>query len=678
MPPQTSRLVTRLLLVAALLAALRIYLPPYADSFLGDDYVQLDRISGLLSRPWAFYEIFHPFWQEWYYRPWQNVWFLGHRLLFGLNPFGFYYAQITVHLLVVALVYRVGRQLRLRPFAALSGALLFAFHGHHFDTVTWLSSIAIVLVALFSLAAVAVFLDYLVRPEKGWLLALTVGFFLLALLSHEEGFLLAPFLFVLWWSTGAKPDTPAIQPRVKKRPVQQPASAWWSPWLQPPGLRPALVAAFGLMFLAVTAYLAIQFVRPNLNITVSNTDAAHWSRYLGLLPLSEFMVQVVVRYTMLFDAVSFLRRWSYVVTYLLVVGAALALWRGNRVIRLGVFWAALHITFIYWALWTYRPEFFAGRHLYNASLGLSLVWGGLVHWFMTRPGWGSYRRRVTAVALLVALLLLLHTVTTFRMQAIWLAMANRDREARQQMLVLMPAVTADTHVFAYRFASHPSYLPATVKVWYEQPLAEPGGSLEQLKRAGQATRSYYLFDYEDGRLTNLMPELQQYDQTIFLWALAPQVFLVADDGQKQASVSGNWQEMIVAGPPADRRLALSTPLPDERGREWLSLAYTLTLPPGSRLQLAARQPVAASAGGTLLAYRVRLQDSTGAGETLWRQEWPVGTFDGRQAWTDLLLPLEPYWNKPITLYLEIWADGELVGDHGYWGNPSLVLGRIRP
>ncbi|HEX6384216.1 MAG TPA: glycosyltransferase family 39 protein, partial [Anaerolineae bacterium] len=216
------------------MSVLIFYMPPYYRSFVGDDYVQLDYVSDFLQRPFTAYQVFNPFQLLWYYRPLQNLWFLANRLVFGLNPFGYYYLQICLHLVAVALVYRVARQLGIGTVAALAGAALFAIRSHHADVVTWISSVAIILTAIFALLALSSYLSYVRRPARWPLLLLTTVFFLLGLLSHEEGFLLPPLL--LFWSLGIGDW------RLKER--QE-------------------MGSFLLMFLVMVAYLPIQFMRDN-------------------------------------------------------------------------------------------------------------------------------------------------------------------------------------------------------------------------------------------------------------------------------------------------------------------------------------------------------------------------------------------------------------------------------
>jgi hypothetical protein len=647
----------RFLMVPLALLAFVVFLPPYSSSFIGDDYVQLDRISDLLGRPWAAYELLNPFRQRWYFRPLQNLWFLLNRLLFGLNPFPFYYLQIAVHVLVMATLYRVARQLRLPAAAAVAAALLFGFHGHFFDVVTWLSSIAIILVALFSLAAVTVFLSYLKSPERSSLMGVTLLFVLLAMLSHEEGFLVVPFLFVLALCR----RLPALCGQPEQGGPEHP---------QPAGHR--LWAIFALMLLFVAVYVGLQLVRPNLNITVSETEISHWSRYLSPDQFSQFLVHALVRATTLFGALGTLLDYSYLVAASLLAGLAYGFWRGSRVVRLGLLWLVLHLAFIYWALWSYQPQFFAGRHLYNALIGLALAGAALVHALLQRPlgRWQKSRPapavRAAIVGTILLAALLFNTRTITEMHAIWLEMSNRDQEVRRQMQALMPRVSADTHVFAHRFVTDASYLPATVKVWYDQPLSEPGGTLVRLLNHGRATRHFYLFDYVDGRLTNLMPELQEHAETIFIWNQVPQIELLLPDGGRRFVENDGLPPLVIAGPAGAQRLALFTPLPEEFQEGWFSLAYDAEIPAGSELRLAVRRPAAPGE----VAYRVRVTGAGGQDELLFEQ--PGVWVETAAGWHDVILPLDAYWGQRVTLAFEVRDDSRVIGG-GYWANMRFVI-----
>jgi hypothetical protein len=190
--------------LAVALLALVILFPPYDWSFVGDDFVQFRYVWEYVDRPFTAITFFNPYTLPWYYRPIQNWWFLANRLTFGFNPFPYYAILGIFHALVICLIYRTSRQLRLSPFASFVAAALFAIHAHWVDVVGWLSSVAIVLAAVFNLAAVSAYLKYLkTQHESGeqkvaikWL-GLTAVFFLLALITHEESFLLPIMLLII-------------------------------------------------------------------------------------------------------------------------------------------------------------------------------------------------------------------------------------------------------------------------------------------------------------------------------------------------------------------------------------------------------------------------------------------------------------------------------------------------
>ncbi|MCA9926689.1 MAG: hypothetical protein KC421_30185, partial [Anaerolineales bacterium] len=260
----------KLLLIALMLVTVIVLYPPFAHGWVGDDYVQLGYVRELVKRPLTFYRIFNPAWTIWYYRPLQNFWILLLELLFGQQPQLFYSVQIGAHLIAISLVYRISRQLTLPPMIAAGSVALFAIHGHYVDVVTWISAIAIVLAAIFSLAAVSAFLSYLKRPSRPALI-LTAIFCLLALLSHEETILLPPFLFLILM--------------IKRLEMRD-----WRLNMRKISNLSSLISkseAFNFLLLAVIIliYLILQFTRTNATINLSGTPGSQW---LSLLSPSTF------------------------------------------------------------------------------------------------------------------------------------------------------------------------------------------------------------------------------------------------------------------------------------------------------------------------------------------------------------------------------------------------------
>lgn len=241
-------------------------------------------------------------------------------------------------------------------------------------------------------------------------------------------------------------------------------------------------------------------------------------------------------------------------------------------------------------------------------------------------------------------------------QGDWVAMTQEQADAARQMKEIIPA-GQNAHVFAYRFAIRPEYLPSFAEVWYGREMPEPAGSLDELQRHGRATNDFYLLDYENGRVYNLMPELQAHDQTIFLWSQAPRVESVGQRAEIITSNSPAGINVTVTGPPADRRLALPVQ-PPERD-QWLSLAYVVTIPEQSQLRLGLR-----SSGR--LAFRVRLLPLAGPPEVLYE----VTREPSQGKWTEVTIPMATYGGQPVVLRLETAGQSDAWG---YWANPRFVI-----
>ncbi len=102
------------------------------------------------------------------------------------NPFGFHLTSVALHAAVCALVYAVARRLGATAAAAAVGALLFAVHPVHTESVAWIAGRADVLATLFALLAVTAFERW--RARRGWpaLTAIAAASFLAAA-SKETG-----------------------------------------------------------------------------------------------------------------------------------------------------------------------------------------------------------------------------------------------------------------------------------------------------------------------------------------------------------------------------------------------------------------------------------------------------------------------------------------------------------
>ncbi|MCB8983110.1 MAG: hypothetical protein H6659_04755 [Ardenticatenaceae bacterium] len=642
----------QIFVLGLILAGMVIYFPPYARAWVGDDYVQLGYILNFVARPFTAFQLFNPTTLGWYYRPLQNLWFLANRLVFGLNPAAFYWQLLLWHALAAALVFRTARQWGIRPFAAACAAALFAVHGHYVDVVAWVSSVAIVMTAVFSLLSLSFYLDYLHRPRNSRLW-LSLLFFILALFSHEEAILLPIFFLLLT-------IFPTAPPQPLTRSPARPAT-------RSPAHRLTLAAMLGLTAVMVI----IQFTRPNLTIDISQTSGGQWLSLLSPVKLGQFWSDTAVHYALIYNLKTMMagNAWLFGWGVLLLLGAWF--WAATPAGRWGLVWAALHLSLIYATIWLQKPELFAGRHFYNAAVGLVWAVGAgidqiLAYWPEQKKRRGKRDTAVLVrggVVLAVTAVLLFHVVQIRRGEVQWLQRTQRDQLAEQEMKAILPTLTPDTHVFANRFPITPQFFRAVTEVWYQQTqrLPLPTGSFTQLQEAGRATSDYYVFDYDNGRVYNLMPELQTSSETVFIWSNDPRLDLVDEAGQVTSLATETAQTNFAIVKSGDGRRFAVQVTPDVETEGWLSLMYIVPeIPAGSDLRLAFRSNVE---GET--PFRVRLSRLDGQAVTL-----AEGVFTPEQEWAEVTVPLAAYGGESVIVRLETAVSPPHTA---YWANPRLTV-----
>ena len=655
-----NKLYIRLALIGLILITLAIYYPPFDWAFVGDDYVQFDYIKEVIADPAVAFSLFNPYYLPWYYRPLQLVWFSLLEAVFHFAPNGYYWMALLFHALAVSLVYRVARQFKLSPFTAVLAATLFAIHSHWVDVVSWISSIAIILAAVFSLLTLSAWLSYLKRPSSRQLL-FTLLLCLLTFLSHEESILLPPFLLLMLFAEKLEIRDLGLKHAVVS------------------SLR-SLVSKKELTFIAALAlltltYLIIQLTRPNLTIDITNRQSTEWLSFLTGPELAAFSLVTFFRFTFVSQVVS-LTGWAaslFVGFVILLLG--LWFWQGNRTVRLGLLWLLLHLTFIYWALWTQLPTLYAGRHIYQAMIGLVLALGAsfdmvLCKQFLPQSARRTQRenkqtlrslRRLPLIQILVFVgvtaVSLHHLNQAEIIQQQWLVNVTEEAAAREQLADLFPTISPDNRFFSYRFPIAPQFTRSVMQLWYDTPLERPGGSLNHLRSVEKVTRDFVVLDYIDGQVYNLMPELQQHDETIFLWAQSSQRLWLREDGLETAVPDPDNSLPVVQAANGNQ---LSLKMTPENGR-WLSHSITIDIPANSELHTAVlTQPN--------VRYRLRLITSSG-GEVILLDE-PSG---GGQNWQSYAIPLEAHGGTAVTLRFEVWNDGTAEDVSGYWGNPRLVM-----
>ena len=127
-----------------------------------------------------------------YYRPLMTLTYLGLWKTFGDLPMGFHLFNILVNALVVTCVYYAGRELFKDQWIALVGAVFFAVHPIHTETVSWIASVPDLEATFFFLLG---FLLYAKGPDFGWKKqAMIVACLVLGLMAKEPALMLVPLL----------------------------------------------------------------------------------------------------------------------------------------------------------------------------------------------------------------------------------------------------------------------------------------------------------------------------------------------------------------------------------------------------------------------------------------------------------------------------------------------------
>jgi tetratricopeptide (TPR) repeat protein len=169
-----------------ILATLAAYANIYANGYVFDDGLLITRNEFL--RSWStFGKLFMASTTDGahvpggFFRPAQNFLYFFTYQIFGPSPFGFHVADIGLHIANACLLYALGLRLKFLPGAVLAGALLWAVHPIHTEAITFISSMADPLYALFLLSGLLIVLPDV--TVKRCLFA--APFFIFALLSKE-------------------------------------------------------------------------------------------------------------------------------------------------------------------------------------------------------------------------------------------------------------------------------------------------------------------------------------------------------------------------------------------------------------------------------------------------------------------------------------------------------------
>lgn len=119
---------------------------------------------------------------------------------FQYEPFVYHLTNLILHLIVVALVYKLALSLKLPPVAAGLAALIFGIHPVHVESVAWITGRKDLLYSIFYLMAAILYIRYLERRSKAAYMC-SLGCCLVSILSKPMALSLPLALWAIDWTS---------------------------------------------------------------------------------------------------------------------------------------------------------------------------------------------------------------------------------------------------------------------------------------------------------------------------------------------------------------------------------------------------------------------------------------------------------------------------------------------
>src|SRR5262249_47042 len=190
----------RALIFAVVLAAVTIlvYRPAWNGGFLWDDDAYIIK-NELLTAPDGLRRIWFSLDSPSQYFPLVYTTFRVEYAFWGLNPTGYHWVNLLLHVFNAFLVWAVLARLKV-PGAWLAGAV-FALHPVQVESVAWITERKNVLMGFFFLLTLLAWIAFVnERRERPWLLyGLALIFYLLALSAKTTACTLPAALFLVLW-----------------------------------------------------------------------------------------------------------------------------------------------------------------------------------------------------------------------------------------------------------------------------------------------------------------------------------------------------------------------------------------------------------------------------------------------------------------------------------------------
>jgi len=351
------------LLFALILAAVTIfvYRPAWNGGFLWDDDVYITN-NELLTAPDGLRRIWLSLDSPSQYFPLVYTSFRTEHALWGLNPTGYHWVNLTLHISDALLVWLVLARLKV-PGSWLAGAI-FALHPVQVESVAWITERKNVLMGFFFLLTLLAWIAFVDgRTKRRWLFyGLALILYLFALSAKTTACTLPAALFLILWLQHKTIDWKRISQII--------------PFLVI-GVAMGLVAMWWERYHQGTSRAVFTFLSPIERVLVASR--AIWF-YLSKLIWPSNLTFIYPRWNI---APTYLLNYSFLLAGVVMCGVIYFLRRylGRRVeVAAAFFVATLSPVLGFIMLYTFRYTFVADHYQYLACIGpIALASAGLVN-----------------------------------------------------------------------------------------------------------------------------------------------------------------------------------------------------------------------------------------------------------------------------------------------------------
>jgi protein O-mannosyl-transferase len=361
-----------------------------------------------------------------YYRPFLNVLFTINYALFGEAAWGWHLVNALIHAAVTLMVFVVFKTLTTRVWLAATTACLFAVHPSHAEAVAYISGAADLLMSVFLLSAFYFYLRYRKRNRK-YLVAVSLGFYLLALFSKETALVL-PFIIayceLFYFKSRASLKQKAIAGLTLASLFIVPTALYYlirynaiNTFVDNSPTRCSLLSTLATVPLVVAKYLKLMLVPTGYSYQ-------HHTALVGTVSGFGFIAPVA----------------------LLVAIAAAVFFVKSRELRFAALWFIITLAPALQAFRYLEPEYLVQeRFLYLPSIGFCLAVALGIIWLATRSPLGSRGQILAAISTL--LLVVVWGGVLIKQNRVW-----KDSLTVYKHAVAVDPLSASAHaVLAYTY-----------------------------------------------------------------------------------------------------------------------------------------------------------------------------------------------------------------------------------